>query len=188
MRRIMLAVAGTVAGLVALLTFRSHVPSAAPVASSNPGTGAGAGAGSGGAGTTGSGAVTGGLAGSGGSGGSGGQSGGAVLTAGERAVDGNVANTAYGPVQIQVVVKKGKIVKVNILEQPSSTAHDLQIGQFAFPQLISETLKAQSARIDAVSGGTYTSGGYIKSLQSAIDNGALWAPRLARYGSATPST
>ncbi|HEX6524277.1 MAG TPA: FMN-binding protein [Streptosporangiaceae bacterium] len=178
MRRVMLAVAGTVAGLVALLTFRSHVPSSAPVASSNPGTGSGAGsgAGSGGAGTTGSARLAGQPAAS------------APLAAGERAIDGNVANTAYGPVQLQVVVKKDKIVKVNILEQPSATANDLQIGQFAFPQLISETLKAQSARIDTVSGASYTSGGYIKSLQSAIDNGALWAPRPPRCGSATPST
>ena len=45
-------------------------------------------------------------------------------------------------------------------------------GQFAFPKLIGETLSAQSARIDSVSGATYTSGGYIKSLQSALDNGA----------------
>jgi uncharacterized protein with FMN-binding domain len=156
MRRVFLAVTGTIAGLVALLSFRSHVPSAAPVASSgNSGTTA-AGNGTG----TGSGAASGQPAAS------------ASLAAGERAIDGNVANTAYGPVQVQLLVKNSKIVKVNILEQPSSTAHDLQIGQFAFPQLIHETLTAQSARIDAVSGASYTSQGYIQSLQSALDNGA----------------
>ncbi len=161
MRRVFLAVAGTIAGLVALLTFRSHVPSAAPVASSGPGSGSGA------AGTAG------GTSGAGASGGSAGQpAASASLPTGERAVDGTAASTVYGPVQVQVLVKRGKIVNVNILEQPSSTAHDLQIGQFAFPQLISETISAQSARIDAVSGASYTSAGYIKSLQSAIDNGA----------------
>jgi len=46
---------------------------------------------------------------------------------------------------------------------------DVQIGQYAFPKLIGETLAAQSARIDTVSGATYTSGGYIRSLQSALD-------------------
>ena len=163
MRRVILAVTGTVAGLIALLTFRSHVPSTTPVASSNPGPG------SGGAATAGSGPAG---SGSAGPGPAGQPAASASLTAGERAVDGNVANTAYGPVQVQVLVKRDKIVKVNILEQPSSTAHDLQIGQFAFPQLITETLTAQSARIDAVSGASYTSAGYIKSLQSAIDNGA----------------
>jgi uncharacterized protein with FMN-binding domain len=157
MRRVFLAVVGTVAGLVALLTFRSHVPSAAPVASSGSAGSSGAGAGGAGAG----------------SGGSAGQPAAtAPLTAGERAIDGNVANTVYGPVQIQVVVKNSKIVGVNILEQPTSTAQDLQIGHFAFPQLISETKSAQSARINAVSGASYTSEGYIKSLQSAVANGA----------------
>jgi uncharacterized protein with FMN-binding domain len=158
MRRVILAVTGTVAGLVALLSFRSHVPSAAPAATSgNTGTAA-----------TGSGTGSGSGAGSG----AGQPAASASLAAGERAVDGNVANTVYGPVQVQVLVKNSKIVNVNILEQPSSTAHDLQIGQFAFPQLIHETLTAQSARIDAVSGASYTSEGYIKSLQSALDNGA----------------
>jgi len=148
MRRVILAITGTIAGLVALLSFRSHVPSA-PVAAS-----------SGSSGTT------------AGSNGTGQPATSASVPAGDRAIDGNVANTVYGPVQVQVLLKNDKIVNVNILEQPSSTAHDLQIGQFAFPQLISETKSAQSAKIDAVSGASYTSAGYIKSLQSAIDNGA----------------
>jgi len=93
-------------------------------------------------------------------------------TSGTQVINGNVANTAYGPVQIQLTLTNHRIVKVTILQQPTATAHDLQIGQFAFPQLESETFSAQSAKIDAVSGATYTSGGYIQSLQSAIDRGA----------------
>jgi uncharacterized protein with FMN-binding domain len=150
MQRVILAVAGTVAGLVALLTFRSHVPT-----SISAGT----------AGTAGAGSAA-------GTGAGGGPIINAKVTAGERAIDGKVTNTAYGPVQVQVLVKNTKIVNVNILVQPSSTVHDLQIGQMAFPRLVSETIKSQSGRIDSVSGATYTSGGYIKSLQSAIDNGA----------------
>ena len=42
---------------------------------------------------------------------------------------------------------------------------DIQIGQFAFPRLVGETLTAQSARIDSVSGATYTSHGYISSCR-----------------------
>jgi uncharacterized protein with FMN-binding domain len=142
MRRVILAVTGTVAGLVALLSFKTHSGEPSEAALSPAPAQAG----------TGSTTTT-------------------ALPAGERAIAGNVANTAYGPVQIQLVVKANKIVKVSILEQPSSTEHDLQIGQFAFPKLIAETLTTQSARIDSVSGATYTSGGYIKSLQSALDNG-----------------
>ena len=63
----------------------------------------------------------------------------------------------------------GKIVKVAVLVQPTNTLHDVQIGEFAFPKLISETLTAQDAKIDAVSGASYTSAGYIQSPQSALD-------------------
>jgi uncharacterized protein with FMN-binding domain len=147
MRRVILAVTGTIAGLVALLAFRSHVPSALPTAAAGT------------AGTAGVASVQ-------------PTASSSPLPAGARAIDGNVANTVYGPVQVQVVVRNSRITGVNILEQPSSTIHDLQIGQFAFPRLISETLSAQSAHVDAVSGASYTSAGYIQSLQSALDNGA----------------
>lgn len=161
MRRVILAVTGTVAGLVALLSFKSHVPSVPLAATAGPpggGTSSSSGSSSGPAGGP---AATvpgefpqGSLA--------------ASLPAGETAVDGDRASTAYGPVQVQLIERGGKIVKVAVLVQPASTLHDIQIGAFAFPKLISETLAAQGARIDAVSGASYTSAGYIQSLQSAL--------------------
>jgi len=95
----------------------------------------------------------------------------ANLPADESAITGQVANTVYGPVQVQLITRQNRIIKVAILQQPANTIHDIQIGRFAFPELISETLKAQSAKIDAVSGASYTSAGYIQSLQSALDQG-----------------
>lgn len=159
MRRVILAITGTIAGLVALLSFKSHVPSA-PVAATTGGTG----------GTSSSSSASSG----------GGQTEvvpgafpqGSIarnLPAGETAVDGKVASTAYGPVQIQLIKRASKIVKVAVLVQPTNTLHDVQIGEFAFPKLISETLAAQNGKIDAVSGATYTSAGYVQSLQSALD-------------------
>ena len=157
MRRVILAVAGTIAGLVALLSFKSHVPSA-PVAATTGGSGGTSSSSSSGSGQTevvpgafpqGSIAKN--------------------LPAGETAVNGKVASTAYGPVQIQLIKRASKIVKVAVLVQPTNTLHDVQIGEFAFPKLISETLAAQNGKIDAVSGATYTSAGYIQSLQSALD-------------------
>ncbi|HEX3189782.1 MAG TPA: FMN-binding protein [Streptosporangiaceae bacterium] len=161
MRRAILAVTGTIAGLVALLSFKSHVPSA-PVAATTGGTG----------GTSASSTSP--------SSSGGGQTEvvpgafpqGSIarnLPAGETSVDGKVANTSYGPVQIQLIKRNGKIVKVAVLMQPTNTLNDVQIGKFAFPKLISETLAAQDGKIDAVSGATYTSAGYIQSLQSALD-------------------
>jgi uncharacterized protein with FMN-binding domain len=154
MRRVILAVTGTIAGLVALLSFKSHSPTV-PVAATS-GTSGGSSASSSSSST----AVPGEF-----------QSGVGTLTAGETTVTGHVANTVYGPVQVELVVKNSKIVKVAVLQQPTNTIHDIQIGQFAFPNLIKETLTAQSAKIDAVSGASYTSAGYIASLQSAVDRG-----------------
>jgi uncharacterized protein with FMN-binding domain len=161
MRRVILAVTGTIAGLVALLSFKSHVPSV-PVAATTGGSGgssSSSSSSSGGQTTTVPGEFPqGSLAGK--------------LPAGETAVDGEAANTAYGPVQIQLIERNTKIVKVAVLVQPANTLHDIQIGAFAFPKLISETLSAQNGKIDAVSGASYTSAGYIQSLQSALDKRA----------------
>ena len=154
MRRVILAVTGTIAGLVALLSFKAHVPTV-PVAATT-GTGGGSSTSSSSSARTIPGEF---------------QSVAGTLTPGETTVTGKVATTVYGPVQIELVVKSHKIVKVAVLEQPTNTIHDIQIGEFAFPKLISETLTAQNAKIDAVSGASYTSAGYISSLQSAVDHG-----------------
>ena len=159
MRRVIFAVTGTIAGLVALLSFKSHSPTV-PVAATSGTVG-----GSSSSSSTSTPTQTtvpgefpeGSLA--------------DKLTPGETAVTGHVAHTVYGPVQIQLIVKSGKIVKVAVLQQPMNTIHDIQIGEFAFPRLIRETLAAQNAKIDTVSGASYTSAGYITSLQSAVDQG-----------------
>ena len=158
MRRVILAVTGTIAGLVALLSFKAHVPTV-PVAATS-GTGGGSSTSSSSSSSSSSRTIPGEF-----------QSVAGTLTAGETTITGKVANTVYGPVQIELVVKSHKIVKVAVLEQPTNTIHDIQIGEFAFPKLISETLTAQNAKVDAVSGASYTSAGYIASLQSAVDHG-----------------
>jgi uncharacterized protein with FMN-binding domain len=155
MRRVVLAVTGTIAGLVALLSFKAHAPTVPVAATSGTSSGSSASSSSSSVRT-----IPGEF-----------QSVAGPLTAGETAITGKVATTAYGPVQIQLIVKSHKIVKVAVLEQPTNTIHDIQIGEFAFPKLISETLSAQNAKVDAVSGASYTSEGYIASLQSAVDHG-----------------
>ena len=60
------------------------------------------------------------------------------LPVGETAITGQPANTVYGPVQVQLVVRDKKIIKVSILEQPEGTIHDIQIGQFAFRQRVDQ--------------------------------------------------
>lgn len=86
-----------------------------------------------------------------------------------RTVTGTVANTQYGPMQVQLTLAGQQITKVTVLQRTDTGAQSDEIDSFAIPKLTSETLAAQSARIDAVSGASYTSSGYIQSLQSALD-------------------
>jgi uncharacterized protein with FMN-binding domain len=85
------------------------------------------------------------------------------------AVTGNVINTPYGPTQVQVTVNAGKIVKVTVLQHTNDGVNSMMIDGRALPLLNNETLTAQSAKINAVSGASYTSAGYTQSLQSALD-------------------
>jgi uncharacterized protein with FMN-binding domain len=82
---------------------------------------------------------------------------------------GSTVNTKFGPVQVQVTIAGGKITNVSALQTPGGRQKSIDINQQAVPILTSETLAAQSAKIDNVSGATYTSNGYVKSLQSALD-------------------
>jgi uncharacterized protein with FMN-binding domain len=160
MRRVVLALGGTVAGLVMLLSFRSHTASTAS---------AGVTAGSGGTGTS-PGASS--AAGSGSSAASGAGAASAPVSAGSgtgTAVTGDAIATPYGPTQVQVTLNAGKIVKVTVLQHTDDGTNSQMIDGHALPLLDNETLTAQSAKIDAVSGASYTSAGYIKSLQSALD-------------------
>ena len=154
MRRVILAIVATAAALVLLLSFKTHPQSAAgtspPAALGSPtpgGTGSGTPAGTGGAdaGTP---------AASGGPG---------------KTVTGAAWPTIYGPVQVRITVAGGRITAASAVEYPVNTPRDEQINAFAIPQLDKEAVAAGRAKIDTVSGATYTSGGYIGSLQNALD-------------------
>jgi uncharacterized protein with FMN-binding domain len=163
MRRLLLALASTAAGLAAVLSFKTHSAAetsnvAAPATgaqSSTSGTPAGTGTTAG----TGSAAATP----TGGTGSTGG------TAAGTQTLTGAVDNTPYGPMQVEVILQGHKITDVKVLQQTDTGTMSQQIDTNAIPQLTRETLTAQSARIDAVSGASYTSAGYIKSLQNALD-------------------
>ncbi|MDT7803928.1 MAG: hypothetical protein QOI78_7361 [Actinomycetota bacterium] len=90
-------------------------------------------------------------------------------TGGSGTFTGDAADTRYGPVQVQITVAGGKITDAQAVEYPQESGRDVRINSTAVPALNQETLQAQSAQIDTVSGATYTSEGYQQSLQSAID-------------------
>lgn len=87
--------------------------------------------------------------------------------------DGNTASTRWGPVQVRIVVKDGKIVAASALKSPDGDSRSRSISQQAIPYLVQETLAAQSAQISGVGGASYTSNGWYTSLQSALKKAGL---------------
>jgi uncharacterized protein with FMN-binding domain len=90
-------------------------------------------------------------------------------SSGKQQVDGDVVGTRFGDVQIRLIESGGKIVDIKALQLPFDRRRSAEISQFSEPILHDEALQAQSAKIDTVSGATYTSLAYRKSLQSALD-------------------
>jgi uncharacterized protein with FMN-binding domain len=81
---------------------------------------------------------------------------------------GSVADAFYGNIQVQVTISGGKISNIVFLQYPSDRQTSIQINSQAMPILKQETIQAQSAKVDGVSGATQTSGAFIQSLTSAL--------------------
>ena len=158
MRRALLTLGGTAAGLAALLSFKTHSLAAPAASAGTPAPSAGT---SSPAGSTAGQAA------------SATHRGSSTAPAAARTVTGAVASTEHGPMQVQLTVAGTKITKVTLLQRTDDGAESDQIDAYAIPKLTSETLAAQSAHIDAVSGASYTSSGYIQSLQSALDKASI---------------
>ena len=88
-------------------------------------------------------------------------------------VTGAVAQTRWGPVQLRLTLASGKITAVDVVQYPDGNGRDQEINADALPVLVQETISAQNADIDMVSGATVTSTGYVQSLQSALDQAGL---------------
>jgi uncharacterized protein with FMN-binding domain len=112
-------------------------------------------------------------AGTGASGGTGtGASGGTAQTQ-DRTVTGPVVSTRFGTVQVAITVEGGQLTDVTALQLPSDDRRSASISSRVEPTLRSQALTAQSAAIDGVSGATYTSAAYARSLQAALDSAGL---------------
>ena len=99
---------------------------------------------------------------------------GVASTAGSSTVTGSVAQTEWGPVQVELTLSgSGEITDVSVVQYPDGNPRDQQINSYALPVLVQETLDQQSAQIDMVSGATVTSVGYLQSLQSALDQAGI---------------
>jgi uncharacterized protein with FMN-binding domain len=159
MRRVISAAVGTIVSLIMLLSFKTH---AVPTTLAAPPAAIGAAATT--QTTTGSPSP---------STASGGSSTSASTSTATKTVTGNAAQTRYGPVQVEITVTNGQITAVDAVVYPTQSSKDRQINARAIPQLDQKALAAQSAKVDTISGATYTSVGYRTSLQSAIDQAGL---------------
>ncbi|NEN05113.1 FMN-binding protein [Diaminobutyricibacter tongyongensis] len=93
----------------------------------------------------------------------------AAPVAAAKKVDGAVEQTPYGPIQVELTYTGTRITAVTELQAPNDRGRSVEINAQAGPILEQEVLSSQSAKIDTVSGATYTSDGYAQSVQSAID-------------------
>ncbi|MBL8930886.1 MAG: FMN-binding protein [Kineosporiaceae bacterium] len=145
MRTIVAAVTGTVGGLVLLFSYPTSTNSvASPTAATSAESGS--------------------------SGDTSAQSG---STAAASTYTGEAVDTRWGVVQVQITVENGAITASEAVQYPQENHKDLEINSYALPILEQEVIDAQSADIDAVSGATVTSDGYVTSLQSAIDQAGI---------------
>ena len=86
---------------------------------------------------------------------------------------GDAVETGYGQVQVAVTVEGSTITAVNAVAAPQNDPKSSQISAYAIPQLQDQAVTAQSAKIDGVSGASYTSAGFAQSLQSALTQAGL---------------
>ena len=191
MRRITTWLLGTISALVLLFSYHTSTdatPATSVVAQGDDGTASdgttdSASSGSGSSsdsGSSGSGSSS--DSGSSGSGSSSGSSGGSSSSSGSsggsssassKTYTGDAVSTRYGDVQVRIRVKNGKVTSAKVTQVPWGNGRDQQINGYAVPVLNQEAVTSQSASIDMVSGATYTSQGYIGSLQSALDQAHL---------------
>lgn len=153
MRRAMIATAGTVVGLVALLGYKSE--GAVKLEKVDVGTGTGAGttvpSAAPGTGPTASGATP-----------------TSALPDG-RTYTGQDVFYRYGDIEVAVTLEGSRITSVSVPENDAFSPYSQTINDAAVPVLVREAEAAQGLNFDVVSGATYTSDAFAQSLESALD-------------------
>jgi uncharacterized protein with FMN-binding domain len=81
---------------------------------------------------------------------------------------GPAVDAYWGKVQVQAVVENGQIASLTILKYPSDRRESQRINQPALPLLRTEVVKAQTARVNIISGATLTSQAFMRSLDAAL--------------------
>jgi uncharacterized protein with FMN-binding domain len=74
----------------------------------------------------------------------------------------------YGEVQVQATISNGCVASIEVLQYPNDRRTSRRINDQALPILQSEVIRAQSGKVDIVTGATLTSRAYIRSLKDAL--------------------
>ena len=93
----------------------------------------------------------------------------AAGSSGAVTAQGPVENYGYGELSARVRISGGRITAIAVPVLRTAEQYSQQLAVQVLPTLRSEVLSAQSARINAVSGATYTSQAYATSVQAALD-------------------
>lgn len=81
---------------------------------------------------------------------------------------GRMEDAYYGEIQVAAIIQSGKIENVKFLSYPQNRGNSRIINNYAMPYLRAEAIQAQSANVDTISGATFSSGAFRKSLSSAL--------------------
>jgi uncharacterized protein with FMN-binding domain len=92
-----------------------------------------------------------------------------TTAAGTRTALGADVQYRYGELELQVTATGGRITNVQPAIDTAFDPRSSQVNSYAEPLLQSQTLQAQNANINGVSGATFTSQAYVQSLQAALD-------------------
>lgn len=91
-----------------------------------------------------------------------------VVAAKTKTYLGTSVGTPFGPVQVKARVLAGRITKVTAIAYPNSDPRSSSINAFAIPRLQQQAVAAQSSSVDGVSGASWTSSAFARSLQAAL--------------------
>jgi hypothetical protein len=142
-------VAGTIAGFAGILAFNTRPGS--PSALAGPASHAGGGAHRGGQARAAPARIP------------------AAPAGGVRSAVGPIEQYGYGRLAVKVTARGHRITNVTVPTIQTAESYSQQLATQVIPTLRSEVLSGQTARINGVSGATYTSEAYAMSVQAALD-------------------
>ncbi|MCB2292241.1 FMN-binding protein [Clostridium algoriphilum] len=74
-----------------------------------------------------------------------------------------------GPIKVQILTDKYNIKQIKIMEQQETPV----IGEIVYKEIPKRVIKANTSKVEVVSGATYTSKGLIKAIGNGLDKAKI---------------